>query len=402
MVTIIMNSIRSGSFSLFIPVIFICFFQAISLFLFDWFEPKAQYVDKLFVLFLYLSVVLSILCCSYLYDKWNLLDKEPISIGLNNGYILSLVLILSFIFVFITVKINIYAYVVGFDRIRDEFFLNQEFRASLFGGMFFDWVFNIFLIPFSWLFVIYLGYTTEYKKWFYGLLLIISLYNISIAGRFSIYYAFNILVIRFTYFNGFKFKFLIKLIMLVLIIVLLSSLILTLRDDNISFTESINSLIDYHIIPPFFLINKMQEGFGYPSFSNIPFYTVFSSFLLSIMKLIGAYQGDVPYYYFATYLNDFTLYSELTKSDYNAFSTVFPFFIVEYSFLAPLFVFLFFSILFLSCIFVEYKYRKVYITFLILYVYFSFFKYEIASPGFQFFVVFILLYSLTKRVVQKI
>ena len=384
----------------FLPLFFILSIQFFSLF-FDFYTPRADIYNRVLVMLNYMSVFFSIITYIYIANKFNVKFGDSNKIVFFKPAKIAAVLI-AIIFISISFKIYGYSLIVGYENIRYEFFYNQNFRVMLFGGLIFDWMFNIFLLPFCWLFILMLSVDKKYNFYFYLLLISLLLYSVSVGGRFSIYYAVIVLFFRYIYFNKLNIKLLVKVIFLLLVSLVFSTYILSLRTVDFDYYDSIMSVIEYHTLPPFFLINKMQDNFGNVDFVGVPFYSLFTSLLFSVLKMLKLFHGDVPYYYMTAYLNDFTLVSNYTGYSYNAFATILSFFILEFGVISPVFTFVYFLFLFSLSIFIVEKYRLSFLLFVILYSFFSFFRYEIASAGFQFMIFCLLIYSIFVHITRRV
>lgn len=370
---------------------------------FDFYSPEPSIYARLVVLSCYMAFLSCIATISYLYrSKYNFSYSELCFNSTATILIKTVILVLSLVYLNLTFEVAKHGALVGYEYIRYEYFYNQEFRAKLFGGIVFDWVFNIFILPVSWLIVSLLTFSKKYNFFYWFLLIAMVVYNVSIGGRFTIYYAMIFVYFRFCYFNRVNFFLVLKIATISIVVVMVSIYIVSLRVDDFDFSSATLSVLEYHTSPPFFLMDKVDDDFGDIWFKNFPLYSIFSSFPLSIAKLVGLYNDQVPYYYLTTYLNDFTIVSNFTGFKYNAFSTVFVFFIMEFGVFAPFFVFFYFFVLFSLPIVVKQNYRLTVTAFIVVFVFFSLFRYEITTPGFQFLLFIIMFLVFFKRLNNRL
>lgn len=383
---------------IYFPLIFLIMIQMCGYFLYDGFEIHETIPTKLLVVGCYLSLILSIIITLYV--------KGNNSFTVRKADVTRWVIIIAITFstttlvlvLLPTLKLISFINIIGYDSIRDTFFSNTDFQFGLFYHRYIALFVLSYYMPIAWFFIIWLAQyndkTMNVFFWFNSIVLVV--FSISIAGRFSIYYLIVVLYYR-AILRGGKYKDLFYFFVGVVFFVAISFVVLKFRSitspgmvDGYSFfdTHEINSVIEYNILSPFFLSQKITENFGYLSFLQIPFATTFSGLLFAFLG------SNSPLIAVGEYFNTFTLYSTYTNNDYNAFSTVFAYFIMDFGFLAPFFCLFFFLLLFNIHSFFPVYYAGAFRLYIILQVFFSLYSSKITSPGFQIFVVGILIFGL--------
>lgn len=387
---------------IYFPLIFLIMIQMCGYFLYEGFEIHETISTKLLVVGCYLSLFFSIIITLYIKGN-NIFNVDKIDAPRWSVIVAVAFSIATIILVLLpTVKVISFINVVGYDSIRDAFFSNTDFQFGLFYHRYIALFVLSYYIPIAWFFIIWLAQYDDRNMnvlfWFNSIILVV--FSISIAGRFSIYYLIVILYYR-AIFRGGKYKDFFYFIISIIFLVTVSFLVLKLRnitssdmvEYNSLFDEhEVNSVIEYNILSPFFLSQKITENFGYLSFLQVPFASTLSGVLFVFLG------SDSPLISAGEYFNIFTLYSKYTNNDYNAFSTVFAYFIMDFGFLAPFFCLFFFVLLFnIHTIFPVY-YASAFRLYIILQIFFSLYSSKVTSPGFQVFIVGMLIFSLLIRV----
>lgn len=381
-------------FSLLLPALALPTYQLLSVISLDIFRPRPSVFAYAMAVSLYIGVIFAILMAYFILAKHKrLLSVADIKTA-NNIFIKCLVLLLTILYVDLIVRINFHALIVGYENIRYEFFFNDEFRSSVFRSIVYDWIFNWFIEPGTVLLAIHLGFQKKYGRYFFWILILIVFYNASFGGRFSIYTAGLLIFMRMVIVSGFNRSLFLRMSILVSITIGLASLVFYFRIDDFNFKDNLLSIFEYHSMPPFYFMNKLDDDFGSKWFVDVPMASIFTALPLAIIKLFKFYSGEVPYYFFTTYFNDFSLSSDLTNATYNAFATIFPFFYVEFNLASPLVVFIYFLLLFISPLIVQKNIRLTFLCFVVYNCFFSFFQYRLVDPGTQFFIGLIFVYSI--------
>lgn len=383
---------------IYLPLVFLIIIQMCGYFLYDGFRIYETMLTKLLVVGCYLSLVLSIIITLYIKGN-NLFTVEKADV---TRWIIIIAIAFStttLVLVLLpTLKLISFINIIGYDSIRDTFFSNTDFQFGLFYHRYIALFVLSYYMPIAWFFIIWLAQyndkTMDVFFWFNSIVLVV--FSISIAGRFSIYYLIVVLYYR-AMLRGGRYKDLFYFFIGVVFFVTISFVVLKFRNitspdmvDGYSFfdTHEINSVIEYNILSPFFLSQKITENFGYLSFLQVPFATTFSGLLFAFLG------SNSPLIAVGEYFNIFTLYSTYTNNDYNAFSTVFAYFIMDFGFLAPFFCLFFFLLLFNIHSFFPVYCAGVFRLYIILQVFFSLYSSKITSPGFQVFVVGMLIFCL--------
>lgn len=386
---------------IYFPLIFLIMIQMCGYFLYDGFQFYETIQTKLLIVGCYLSLILSVIITLHIKGN-NLFTVKKLDVTRRVIIIAIAFSTTTLILIMLpTIKLISFINIIGYDSIRDTFFSNTDFQFSLFYHRYIALFVLSYYMPIAWFFIIWLAQYNDKAMnsffWFNSVVLVA--FSVSIAGRFSIYYLIVILYYK-AIFNGGKCKDFIYFILSVFSLVVLSFIILKLR--NVTSSEiveynsffdkhEINSVIEYNILSPFFLSQKITENFGYLSFLQVPFATTFSGLLFPILG------SDSPLIAVGEYFNVFTLYSKNTANDYNAFSTVFAYFVMDFGGLAPFFCTFFFVFLFNLHLFVSVYYANAFRLYILLQTFFSLYSSKVTSPGFQVFIMGVFVFGLLMK-----
>ncbi len=386
---------------IYLPLVFLITIQMWGYFLYDGFEIYEAISTKLLIIGCYLSLFFSIIITLCI-KRNNLFTIEKIYVTRWVVVVAVIFSIATLVLVLLpTIKLISFINIIGYDSIRDLFFSNTDFQFGLFYHRYIALFVLSYYMPIAWFFIIWLAQYDDKNMnalfWFNSVVLVA--FSISIAGRFSIYYLIIVLYYK-AILRGGKYKDLFYFFVGVVFLVVISFVVLKFRNvvspglvDYRSFFDEheINSVIEYNILSPFFLSQKITENFGYLSFLQVPFATTFSGLLFAFLGT------DSPLIAVGEYLNIFTLYSKYTSNDYNAFSTVFAYFIMDFGFLAPFFCLFFFVLLLNIHLIFPVYYVGAFRLYVILQIFFSLYSSKVTSPGFQIFVVGMIILSLLIR-----
>ncbi|HAS8420421.1 TPA: oligosaccharide repeat unit polymerase [Vibrio vulnificus] len=368
----------------FLPVITLAIFQVIGYLLYDGFLIELSSYDIGFVLSLYISLIIGIFLFN-LWERRKLLSVESKPFGkcfIGFVFLSSLALLLK-----PTITMYVIGSEIGFDLLRTYFFTDFAIRTLIYENLWVEWFTNQYYIYFLWFFLVFISNRSErYSVFiFYSIMLLLVLYNMAYAGRFNIYYSIVLIYIRSVLLGESLSLFIKNKLPVISIFVLLSFFVLLLRStegDIQSISRDILILIEYHLVPPFYLSERISDGMLLMSEEPFPFKSFITSAFLPLFYLFDYGAYELPWFKYALYFNEFSLYSEYSEKYYNAFSTLFSFFYIDYYYTAPFFVLFF--ILFVLCysrLIKNIELRFKYQSFFSLMLYMSFFKPMLFSPG---------------------
>ena len=288
-----------------------------------------------------------------------------------------------------TYSLSVYIAINGFEGLRTAFYTNPEIINDVFGGFLLYFAFSTIIKPFI-LFIIIEEMVKSKKNMFILIISILTYLSSSIftGGRFGVYQiALALLIILYVKkTSSGKLKKNLVLISSLVFLLALSHLMQINRDATtlqFSVNESIMSVVDYHILPPFLLADKVASGFNGLSGCSIPGEATFGTLLMPIQYLFGLKPNEICMYSFGEYLNSATLTNLKTGDSYNAFGTLFAYIIYDFGMLSPVFTFVFGFILVKVCMVVPIKYREAYLVYSSLSLYFSLFSSLVTSFAFQ-------------------
>lgn len=183
---------------IYFPLIFLIMIQMCGYFLYDGFEIHETIPTKLLVVGCYLSLILSIIITLYV--------KGNNSFTVRKADVTRWVIIIAITFstttlvlvLLPTLKLISFINIIGYDSIRDTFFSNTDFQFGLFYHRYIALFVLSYYMPIAWFFIIWLAQyndkTMNVFFWFNSIVLVV--FSISIAGRFSIYYLIVVLYYR--------------------------------------------------------------------------------------------------------------------------------------------------------------------------------------------------------------
>lgn len=366
---------------LFIPVLLLSLLQLSSYYLYNGFSYQSNTSTSILVSFFYISFIFSILFfCFFLNNNYSYNLLKIKSVSKFDLFICFLVLI------FITKPTLVMFGIgnqLGFDYVRANFFETDLIRREAFGNMFIAIFCQTYLVPFLWFYTIMMiDNNTKGRKFiFYFLLFSLILFNFSYAGRFYLYFSILVLYLKnLIDNNGFTY-FLKKYSLILLPLFLVSILITDLRgSENIDEKNGLLILLEYHILQPFFLSQKIE--YGDIVYNGYPFKTLVEGIFAPFYYFLGVGLNELPQGYLPIVFSKFTLYSNYSDSYFNAFATFFPYLYSDFGFFAPLFVFIYFIyFLFSSFLISNIHLRVKFLSFLSLMMYFSLFQAVIFSYG---------------------
>jgi len=366
---------------LFAPVFFLMFFQIIGYIFYQGFKFYPKPETYTFVLSIYIySIFLFFAFCFFFDEKQRCSNELPTNNIFNVIVVIAVILFLikpSIIMVMMGLQ-------YGFDYVRQNFFGSDLIRAAAFGSVKISAFTLMYLVPIFWGYVIYLIGNKKRSNVFIMYFLLISLifFNLSYAGRFNIYFAFIFLYLK-SILEGFSFiRFCIKYLPIISILFFVSMFVVNIRNNKEGLVNDSNGfikLLEYHIMQPNFLSQKIEDGSI--NNENYPFKTIIESLFYPIYNILGKSFSDISYGYYSTIFGNPTLYSNLTDTSYNAYSTFFIYLYADFyyfAYIALLFIiFIFFSISKL----LNRDLRIRYVSYMSLMFYFSLFQAPIFSPG---------------------
>lgn len=370
---------------IFSPVLLLLFIQFIFYLIYNGFSYYPNSSTQIIVSGLYLSTFISII----FYCFFSKVKFEGGRNFVTNKKIDILVVIIALFFI---VKPTIIMYLMGvelgFDYVRQNFYSSDVIRSSAFGSMNIAIFVQTYVASFLWFYIIYLtGSKSKRSNYiFYFLLFSLVLYNMSYAGRFYMYFAIVVLYLK-TIMDGKNPLVFLKRYGIVLVLFLfISTLIVSIRNNKdglASSTRDIISLVEYHILQPFFLSQKIE--FKQIIVDGYPFRSFIEGLLGPILYFFGVSFKDQVYGKYSRIFDDPTLYSFYTGSWYNAFSTFLPYIYMDFGLFSFIFIFIIFGYFFLSSYLIsDVNLRLKFLSYLSLMLYFSLFQAPIFSNGTMF------------------
>ena len=165
----------------------------------------------------------------------------------------------------------------------------------------------------------------------------------------------------------------------------------------------LQSIYDYHTGSIFFLAQKMETV---PSLVNHElhlFRIIFEGIFSPFFYALGRPLGDLTVIYHVGYiLSEATLYNKETGTLFNAFSTLFYFFFLDFGVFSPLFIFMIIGyVLFSSNFIFDYSLRLKYLAYVSLVMYFSLFSGVFFMPGYLMVIFLFPIMVLLKRLIFK-
>lgn len=297
--------------------------------------------------------------------------------------------------------------IYGYGAVRSMYFRDPAFRGEIAGSGKFLALITLYLVPSLW-FYLYLNLNKVGRianLTFWGILCVLVLYNAAYSGRFAMYFALYLLILR-SFYHGYNVAGVLKKnSVLVLSLLVASFLIVGLRTNLDNSTDTLIDfrnwwrLFEYHNIGPFFLSQKIDENLfdvGYP------FQVTIENLFVPLLSLFGMKSSETVYKVYRQAFDNFTLVSEKSDSVYNAFSTFYAYFFYETSWLAPVFAFMFVGCVFLlSFLIKSYSARTKYLMYFSFCLYFSFFQSYSLNVGVIMFLLFYPTYDITIRKLKK-
>lgn len=372
---------------IFAPIIILMIVQLTSLYLYNGFDVFLSVETVFLVTTFYLVSILVIFFSS-----------QTIKIGFSsNNYsidnrITILVLFISFLFIlrptFILLGLNIK---FGGEYVRNLYFSDPSFFDMVYGRGIIATITNYYIVPFLWF---YLLLICDSKKKiniysFYFFLLILVLYNASYSGRFFIYFSLIVLYLKCVI-SGVSFLgFLKKNSLLFSIFGFASYIILVNRQyeygGGVSVYSNLLSILEYHIISPFLLSQKIESGVFNSDIYSYPLRVIFQNITLPIYIIFfeGNINDLIYFNHISNILSEATLYAKNSGSYYNAYGSMFYFFYADAGNFSPFYIFFLLGYIFVSSRFIWNKSIRVkYLAFVSLVFYFSLFQAIIFSPGY--------------------
>lgn len=385
---------------IFFPFLMLLVFQIFSYFTYGFFTYRPSYETQLFILANYVAAFLSVLIACVFFDQKienRFVSKKFIS-NIILDYVFAL-LALLFLLRPIIVLFGI-GFTYDFEYLRINYYQDESLQILAYGSMAISALTNFYLVPLLWFYILFISNSTEKRTTiiFYFILLMLVLFNLSYGGRFNIYFSLIVIFIRNILLGGGVFTFIKKYILLISSLVFVSFIMMLVR-TNQQVQSSLKdwfALIEYHILPTFILSQKIDDKIlqvdGFPS--RVILQSINAPFLF-----INGGRGDsIPYIYYPKLMSDFTLYSDLTNNYYNAYSTLFAYFFVDYGWFSPIFFCIFVFYIFFVSLFLSKDLRVKYLSYFAFMLYISLFQAPIFSPGaITLLVVFPLLYFVFKK-----
>ena len=383
---------------LFLPLIILALIQMLGMLLYDGFSYFLN-DETFFVVFLsYFFFICSIFFICYFSDG----NKKKLPQNNENFNFKDFIVFISTIFFIVKPSIMLFTIgnEFGYDYVRANYFSDNSFKELIFGNLTISLLTQIYVVPFLWFYVFLLmGSENKYKKTlFYFVLLSLVSFNLAYAGRFYIYFALIALYLK-NIIDGNNFVFFVKKYLLFSITLIFLALLmanLRVREDGVATgNKDFLMLLEYHLLPPYFLGQKIDEGnlilLGYP------FRTLIEGIFAPILPLFDILVQNIPQLKYPSNFDNPTLYSKYTDSYYNAFSTFFAYIYADFGYFTPIVSFIFVSYLFFTSFFIKNQILRIkYIGYLCLMFYFSLFQATIFSSGTLLVVFFVPLFCLIK------
>lgn len=375
---------------LFYPVLFLLFFQLLGYIFWNGFAIETKIQTNFVVSFCYLFCILTIIFFGIFNNKEE--EKLLKKMHFENKKI-------NFIFILIALAFILRPTIVliglsmefGGEYVRTSYFNDPGFFDIVYGKGIIATLTNYYIVPILWFYLIFImDDKSNFGKFtFYFLLILLVVYNASYSGRFYIYFGLIVLYLR-CIFNKVSFiEFIKNNSIIIFIFTFFSYFILVNRQyeygGKISFTENLLSIFEYHLISPYLLSQKIDDGVFKLDVYSYPFRVVvenlFIPFYLFILKVN---INDLAYFdHTGRVLSVASLYSEYTQSYYNAYGSMFYFFYADTKLFSPIFVILFIGYLLISSKFIgNHLVRYKYLAFLSLIMYFSLFQAMLFAPGY--------------------
>lgn len=369
---------------IFIPVICFLLLQLTGYTFFNQYYLETTLKTDILIYLNYLSLIL-IIFLFLLSNKAN--NSVEIKEGNNRVNIIVFLSVLFFLIrpTIVLIGMNIE---LGADQVRYSIYNSDGVYTQIYGIGILGTFANYYLVPFLWFYCIWLcDKNDRFSKFlFYFIVLILSIYNASYAGRIFIYYAILAIYLRYVLLGLSVGKIFVKYIFILATAIISSNFILKNRNNSndIGSSDVVQGLIDYHVGGVFFLAQKMQTIPQLLSGDYYLFRTIYEGLFSPFYFLIGKPLGDLTYLYqVGQVLSVPTLY-DLENNDYfNAFATLFYYFILDYGVFSPIFVFVIIGwILFTAKVIKDKNQRVKYIAFISLVLYFSLFTGVLFMPGY--------------------
>lgn len=372
----------------FYPVLSLLLFQVLAFLFYDGFRIEIEDSVKISVLLSYFSnfIAIFIFCLifTFFFNKKRNFKFIEIDKRVNIFFIfLSVFFLLKPILVLNSIGISL-----GYDYLRIAYFQDPNIKKMVYGSEIINSITTFYIIPILWMYVIFLFNAKDRLsvKTFYFLLMLLVLFNLSYAGRINIVYAVLVLYFRFIFLGGGVLSFLKKYIPFLLFLLLISFIPLLLRSgEKVDDLEGgvMIELIEYHILQPFYLSQKIQLGYLDPTDDSYPFRLIIQAILSPFYFLLGYGGESLSYYYYQNnFLMDFSLSSKYSAVSYNAYATYMAYFYVDYGLLTPVFIFIVLMLIFFSSfLFLEKDLILKFLAYIALMLYSSMFMGGVFAPG---------------------
>lgn len=391
---------------LFSPVLFLLIFQLIAFFFYNGFLYAASDYAVLMVSLTYISAIFAIFCfcfCSSFIEKKN----EIVLTHVKNRKVEIFFLILTIIFI---VKPTFIMFMLGldygFDYVRQNYFSTDIIKSLAFGNMTIAVLTNLYLVQFLWFYIfLIIGSNDKFTNFvFYFILLSLVVFNLSYAGRFYIYFAFLVLFLKSLLEREKILVFLKKYSILFLGLIFSAFSMVNLRSNkNVleNDSSSILKLLEYHVMQPYFFAQKIDDYLLWDD--GYPFRVIFESLNAHFLYLFGVSFSETTFGYYSAAFGNPTLYSQYSFGYYNAFSTFFAYIYADSKIFTPIITFIILLYLMLSSFFIwNLEFRRKFLAYISLMLYFSLFQAPIFTPGFLLIGVFVPLYFLAVSKFKKV
>ncbi|WP_180190499.1 O-antigen polymerase [Acinetobacter sp. YH01009] len=366
----------------FLPFLLLALLQVTAFYIYNGFSYIPSDKNQIFITIMYIFSIFAVIA----YCLFNNKSKKIEQNDKRNKYIELLFLIITIVLVlkptFIMFSMGME---YGFDYVRQNFFSSDIIRAHAFGNMTLAIFTQFYVVPVLWFYIIYLMGCNNKKTTFtfYFILFSLIAFNLSYAGRFYIYFALLILYLKNLIEGRSILDFLRKNIILILSLFTVSTLVVALRNNRQGLANESSDmlrLLEYHILQPFFLAQKMDHN--ELIYDGYPFRVIIEGFFAPVLYFFEITFKDLPQGKYSRIFDSSTLYSVYSDSYYNAFATFFPYIYIDFGYLSPLFSFII-IIFFLmySKIILDNGLRTKYIAYIALTLYFSLFQSTLFSYG---------------------
>lgn len=391
---------------IFYPVIFLLLLQIISYFTLDRYFLETKESTNILILVSYIALLLVIILFSVKEKKYNYnIISETINKNLKMNILvfgLTLLFILRPTILLIGMNIEF-----GADQVRYMFYNADGIYKQVYGIGILGTIANYYIVPFLWFYALFISDRKDRFSifLFYFIVIILSVYNASYAGRFFIYYALIAIYMRYLILGISLKGVLFKIIFFVLLSFFSSIYIVNSRNvsNMLDYTGMLQSIYDYHVGGVFFLAQKLETVQPLVNNELHLFRVIYEGLFSPIFYALGRPLGDLTVVYHVGYiLSEATLYNKDSGTFFNAFSTFFYFFFLDYGFFAPIFIFVIIGyVLFSSNFISNYSSRLKYLAYISLVLYFSFFTGVFFMPGYLMVIFFVPLVYFFKRLNSK-